>query len=183
MECSLSVLRKPFEKQGGLAGNSYIMENLKSGKTLRLVVLDEEEFWVALKSCHTLLEPIAMAIKAAESDGALLSDVINLFHNLAEEIHSNLQCSVLSQSERDLAEKALKTREEFSVHPVHCAANLLDPRYKGENLTDEEILLAFDWISEPSTHMNLEVGKVYSDVGGIQDQCRHMVKVRNMGFC
>ncbi|KAL1473539.1 hypothetical protein MTO96_038595 [Rhipicephalus appendiculatus] len=141
-----------------------IMEKLKFDKTLMLVVLDEEEFWVALKSCHTLLEPIAKAIKAVESDGALLSDVINLFHNLAEEIHSKLQCSVLSQSERDLVEKALKRRKEFTVHPVHCAANLLDPRHKGKNLTDEEVLLAFDWISEHSTHMNLEVVKVYSDV-------------------
>lgn len=52
----------------------------------------------------------------------------------------------------------------FTVHPVHCAANLLDPRYKGKNLTDEEVLSAFDWISEHSTHTNLEVGKVYSDV-------------------
>nr|XP_054922943.1 uncharacterized protein LOC129382786 [Dermacentor andersoni] len=109
-----------------------IMENLKFDKTLRLVVLDEEEFWVALKSCHTLLEPIAKAIKALEGDGALLSDVTNFFHNLEEEIHSNLQRSVLSQSEQDLAEKALKTRKVFTVHPVNCAANLLDPKIQGE---------------------------------------------------
>ncbi|XP_070387761.1 uncharacterized protein [Dermacentor albipictus] len=140
------------------------MENLKFDKTLSLVVLDEEELWVALKSCHTLLEPIAKAIEAVEGDGALLSDVTNFFHNLAEEIHSNLQRSVLSQSERDLAEKALKTRKVFRVNRVHCAANLLDPIYKGKSLTDEEVLSAFDWISERITHMNLEVGKVYSDV-------------------
>lgn len=51
--------------------------------------------------------------------------------------------------------------EEFCCKPVHVAANLIDPRFKGSNGSD---VTALTGLLNNQTHLALDIGKVLSNV-------------------
>ena len=50
------------------------------------------------------------------------------------------------------------------LQPVHFAANLLDPRYKGNKLSDDDISSAFDCIRTQAGHSDLDIARILSNL-------------------
>ncbi|CAN7948306.1 unnamed protein product [Ixodes hexagonus] len=127
------------------------MEDIGVIKPIRQAILDEDVFWKDLRSYLDLVTPVSSAITKPESDQALLSNVFEVFHSIKGEITARLETSPLTQEEQSHIMRVISGREEFCVRPIHIAANLLDPRYRGKNLGDAQIVRTFDWISQEAT--------------------------------
>jgi hypothetical protein len=141
-----------------------IMKDVNMDKEIRQLILDNDVFWVQLQNSLKILDPIALAITKSESNDALLSDVPQLWCNVASAISSNLTTSPLNSQEEKNVVEILNRRKIFCCQKIHAAANLLDPRYKGGCLSDDDICNAFDFITEKSNHLKLDTGKVISNV-------------------
>lgn len=51
----------------------------------------------------------------------------------------------------------------YCCKPIHDVANLLDPRFKGNNVSDDSGVTAFDWVTKQATHLRLDVEKILSN--------------------
>ena len=80
---------------------------------------------VSIKRAETdqlaILDPVSEALNKVQSDKCLLGDVCDIWRDLKNAIPDEYQAEV-------------STREQQSLSGVFFAANLLDPRYKGEAL-------------------------------------------------
>jgi hypothetical protein len=104
------------------------------------------------------LKPIVDATTYLEADDALLSDVPQQFSTIEEKVIGSLSFSPLTPQEEKKAKEFLVKRKNFCCKAIHSAANLLDPRYCGSVLDDEQIAEAFECITMLSTHINLDIG-------------------------
>lgn len=143
---------------------TVIVEDIGVAKPIRQAILDEEVFWKDLRSCLDLVTPVSSAITKLESDQALLSDVVEVFHSIKSDITARLENSSFTEDEKSHILRVLRGREEFCLRPIHIAANFLDPRYRGKNLADAQIVVTFDWISQHAKKLSLDVGKILSNV-------------------
>lgn len=141
-----------------------IMKDINMDKDIRRSILDNDVFWVQLQNSLKILKPIALAITKSESDDALLSDALELWSNAENAVTSNLTASPLNYQEEKEVCEILKRRKIFCCQDIHAAANLLDPRYKGSCLSEDDICNAFDFITKKSNDLGLEIGKVMSNV-------------------
>lgn len=105
--------------------------------TIKKLLLSEP-FWDKINGFLKLLKPVADAIKSVEGDDQYLSVVMKVFHDLEKSIADNLQSSPVLKSEEEGLLAILPKRKSFIARPVHYAANLLDPRYRGIHLTADE---------------------------------------------
>ncbi|KAM6453426.1 uncharacterized protein PHA67_019283 [Liasis olivaceus] len=141
-----------------------IIEDLKIPRNIRNTVLDEDVFWVQLQNSLQILTPIFSAIRSSEPDTALLSEIPNHMPMIKTSVFENLSASPLTTAEKTKVKDFIKKREEFCCHPIHAAANLLDPRFKGNGVSDENTAAAFDWITKQAAHLGPDVGKILSNV-------------------
>jgi len=113
---------------------------------LRLKILDNDGFWRSVQEAHGILQPISEAIRRLEGDKPNLSEVYDILRNLVSQIKSKFPFSQLSSEEQEGVTNILQKRVAFCSHPIQLAANLLDPRSRGQFLTEEEVLDALDII-------------------------------------
>ncbi|XP_026283744.2 uncharacterized protein LOC113210127 [Frankliniella occidentalis] len=130
---------------------------------VRRTVLDSK-FWDRIKCIYDLLSPLHAAISLIESNRALLSDVYYLHKKINECVNSNIAKLRLSSSEKKEVKDILADRKGYTIAPIHMAAYLLDPRFKGEGLEDKEIADAVECISKLARHMGLDEGKVIASL-------------------
>ena len=75
------------------------------------------------------------AIIKVEADNAVLSDVHELFDSISREVEIVvLECNILSPADKLAIKDAVDVRHKFACKATHSAANILDPRYKGQLL-------------------------------------------------
>lgn len=85
-----------------------------------------------IQSALRIFSPITNSIKIIESDRALLSKVVEVFHFVNETLDKNCQ-NLETASEDDLRailQSYVDKRITFCCKSIHYAANLLDPRYR-----------------------------------------------------
>lgn len=133
-------------------------------KLIRQAVLNEDVFWKQLRSCLDLVTSVSSAITTLESDKALLSAVKKVTESFKTQVAAWLESSALTQEEPAQVTHVMSEREEFCVQPIHIAANLLDPRYRGKNIGDAQVAVTLDWISGQAVHLSLDIGKLISNV-------------------
>ncbi|MCL4136908.1 UNVERIFIED_CONTAM: hypothetical protein GTU68_043368 [Idotea baltica] len=122
-------------------------------------------FWDKLQGLHNILLPISSALMKIESDTPQLSSVVSLFKNMLQEVKRNAIASPLLKKEEDGIVQAIENRTKFCVQPIHLAANLLDPRILGKDLSDEQNVDAFEKIHEMSVHMvDINETRIMSDL-------------------
>ena len=69
-----------------------------------------------------------------------------------------------SKAEEQKIMDILADRQKFCLHKFHLAANILDPRYQGHNLSTEEHVDGLEFINQISEHMNdVDAGEVITD--------------------
>lgn len=107
----------------------------------------------------TLFRPIGTWISRLESDEPKLSLVPEVFYELEQYFLQELEISTLRPlpvAETEKVMSALKKRGDMALHPIHFAASILDPGYKGGRLTDEESMAGNQLMFELSTKFELD---------------------------
>lgn len=140
---------------------TVIKEELKAEikQDLKRTILDDN-FWIKVNSIVKIMSPILTGIKVIESDRALLSEVPVIF----QFIRNNFKYLNLGDSVANSLETFVDERYRFSCYPIHYAANLLDPRFHGKYLKDDETLAAIEFISEKAGQLGLDRGLVIANV-------------------
>lgn len=147
-QCYDSLIKNKRALQG-LAiddrSRQYLDNSVKS-------LLLSEIFWDQTEGFHKLLEPFLSAIKLIQGDEVSLSVVMKVFADLDQSIAKNLSQSPTLKSEENSIKKILPSRKSFITKKIHLAANLLDPRFRGEHIDEEDMIDAIETIHEIATH-------------------------------
>ncbi|KAF2882968.1 hypothetical protein ILUMI_23196 [Ignelater luminosus] len=115
-------------------------------KSISKLILDEEVFWVTVSKLYYLVNPTVEYITKLESDKPVLSQVPQCFYSLQNHFESAMLTNPFSkQEESELKEFFVKTKQ-MTIHPIHLAANILDPRFNGTHLTREEQIQGTEFI-------------------------------------
>ncbi|KAE8738991.1 hypothetical protein FOCC_FOCC015513 [Frankliniella occidentalis] len=140
---------------------TVIDQRVSVSKKAKTTVLDDD-FWDAVKCGCDLLSPITDTITYLEGDSANVADVVTALAKMKTQILNAAEDFNMHDMVR--VEELVKKRCVFIVKPVHLAANLLHPIYRGKVLTPNQIQLAITFISEMCTHLNYDCGLVISNL-------------------
>lgn len=132
-------------------------------KECKSVILNDV-FWDRQQALYDLLNPIASWITKLEGDTPQLGVVAQVFAEITQHFDSTLSKSPLLKKEEQGARVALCSRREFCLTGIHKAAHLLDPRFCGMNLSEEEIVDASEFIFNTATWMHVDPSKAMADL-------------------
>ncbi|XP_052124418.1 uncharacterized protein LOC127749614 [Frankliniella occidentalis] len=76
----------------------------------------------------------------------------------------------LSLREKNYVKELLQERKTFTIAPIHLAAYMLDPRFRGEGLDDEEIIKAISFISTESERLGIDLGEAIANLGNFRSK-------------
>lgn len=116
-------------------------------KTTKAHILSDV-FWDRLNGVLKLLQPILSWITKVEADTPQISLVAKIFCKLDKHLSAILPESPLTKSEEKAAKTAVADRKDFCLKAVPKAANLLDPHYVGQHLSEDDALDACELISK-----------------------------------
>lgn len=139
----------------------HIETNLKD-------IIVSHETWRNIDCCLGLLSPIGRAITIAQSNNALLSDIPHLFYDIKQTIQTQIRSEITIEfitpdEEIDIVND-IDRRREFITRPIHLAANLLDPRYKGRNLLSTEFASATDYLTNFCSFLNQDLVSIMTNL-------------------
>lgn len=100
------------------------------------MLVEEPHLWTDIKIWASILKPISKAIGELESDSASISQIPEVLNSLRE-LLPDLLISFSSEIMNDVMQK-FDLRSKQLITPQSLLANRLDPRFKGENLTQEQ---------------------------------------------
>ena len=125
----------------------------------------KDEFWEKISSLYNLLKPIEKWIFFIEGDSPQINLVTCIFKDLEKNFDININKNQILFSNRKFIKKILKDRKDFCVKDVHKAANILDPKNLGKDLSQLEILESLEFINKLSINcVELSVSKVLDDL-------------------
>ncbi|CAH1997534.1 unnamed protein product [Acanthoscelides obtectus] len=167
MPLSYKTVHRGTAKQTGTNKEALqctvFVENLNVKQNIKKVVLDDA-FWQNLQYTKQILHPVSISINLVESDRSILSEVPFVFKYIKDTILDIPQQVDLTSSLIKSLLKCVEERYEFCSKPIHFAANLLDVRFKGEYLNEDQLMEAIDFISEMARSLNLDVRKVVANL-------------------
>lgn len=143
---------------------TMISEEVRIDETVRGLILDDG-FWHDITLAEELLKPIARGIKVLEGDAPNLSLVPRVLMDIKLQTINCLDkySTVVNSSTRNTMLKQLSKRFEFCCKPVHKAAYYVDPRFRGEGLSDEDCLDCLEVIKQISDHLSLPTSEVIAN--------------------
>ncbi|KAL5242659.1 hypothetical protein ACI65C_010069 [Semiaphis heraclei] len=113
--------------------------------------INNDTFWDRIKNLHNFLKPIAYWITRIESDLPQLSIVPEIFVEIKKQYDTCIKNVSCFETEKNVIKNKIQSRKEFSVRQIHLAANVLHPKYRGNNLTADENIEAATFIHRLST--------------------------------
>ncbi|XP_050064712.1 uncharacterized protein LOC126553609 [Aphis gossypii] len=113
-------------------------------------LITNDIFWDKLKNLHNFLKPIAYSITKIESDDPQMSVIPEIFIEIMKQYENCIENVPCLEFEKETIKNKIQLRKVFSVQPIHLAANVLDPKYFGKQLTPEENIDAATFIHKLS---------------------------------
>lgn len=95
-----------------------------------------DQYWNYVEKFITLIRPIVNWITILESDTPRLSVVPEVLNEIKQHFITYIPISPLLEVEGTMLLKKIDERYNMAIHPIHFAANLVDPNYQGKNLKD-----------------------------------------------
>jgi len=126
---------------------------------LSTIILDEKGFWERVDIMTKIFQSIVKWIILLESDDPKISEVPEAFKNINESLIELLPASPLTNQEKKEIKTAFAKRKGMAVKFIHFAANLLDPKFKGESLSSCEQIQGLEFIDKLSTIMDASLQK------------------------
>lgn len=127
-----------------------VMEDVTFTRNVKQHCLDNDVFWVRLEKTLVVLKPLVKWIILLEGDSnkCKLSQVVEAFNNLNEILTKEVSNLPVSKAEEQNILETFSKRYEMAVKPLHFAANLLDPHYFGEHLSNDQHVSAMEFINQ-----------------------------------
>ena len=113
----------------------------------------DHKFWTGLQFLYELFTPILKWITILEANGCHLNLVTKAFSDIMQTCQNHLVESPLALEEDEQIIKFITNRRKFVLHSIHSAANLLDPKLNGENLSRDEQLKGHQFIFNRIEHV------------------------------
>lgn len=127
---------------------AIVCPTVQFDRNIKTAVLADDT-WEKLEEARRLLRPLFDAINRIETDNAVLSDIHSHFSSISRHVDSVLQDSAMfSMSDVLAIRDSIKKRQELICKPIHAAAHLLDPRYRGVALSGDDENQALNYITE-----------------------------------
>ncbi|KAB7501834.1 hypothetical protein Anas_13797 [Armadillidium nasatum] len=110
-------------------------------------------------------------IKTVEGDEPHLSSVIQFLNSILEEVeNTSIVTPLFKKEEADFVD-IVKKRMSFCTSNIHLAANLLDPRYRGKDLSPTENVQAFQKVYNLSREMlDVDENKVMAELANFSER-------------
>ncbi|KAL5237672.1 hypothetical protein ACI65C_005082 [Semiaphis heraclei] len=100
--------------------------------------INNDLFWDRVKNLHNFLKPIAHWITRIESDLPQLSIVPEIFVEIKNQYDICIKNVSCFETGQNIIKNKIQSRKELSVQKINLATNVLDPKYRGNNLTADE---------------------------------------------
>jgi len=146
-----ATLRTPIEQTvmdlRQRSGTNKLPENI------RQFVLDDV-FWQDIEAVVHLLRPLAKAILLTEGDISQPGLICHIFQQI--KIFTGESNDYIQHFGRDVQQQLLdiwQKRADFCLSDIHVAANILDPRFRGELLSEEEDIKDMQFIVDTASKM------------------------------
>jgi hypothetical protein len=133
---------------------------------------DTVSFWSMSVFCEQLLASLRNAVKSAEGDLVRASVMPRLWNYIAsnfKEVLLNSDCEI-PRDEIKLITEAVEKRRKFSVRDVQKAANILDPRFMGNDLIESEKSQGLLTIVKIGLEFQLLSGEIMKDFMAFKSQ-------------
>lgn len=137
---------------------------------LKRKLLDDAVFWSRVESMVALMNPIVHLITSIESNEPQVHRVVRKLNELETVLKGMLPLSPLSKAEEKKVLIKFTKRKDFAIGPIHMAANLLDPKVQGSNLTADQLLDAISFVCDTAEQMKLNVPKVRENLADYRDK-------------
>lgn len=108
----------------------------------------DDIFWCRVQLMYNLLHPISVWITTFECDKSKIGKVVTCFNEVNIKLQKYLdvtKCSMLRKEQATL-KSVMEKRKLKSLSCVHFAAHLLEPSQRSNGLTNEEELVATEFI-------------------------------------
>jgi len=143
---------------------TVVTDGVEVSPAILASVVSEDVFWKNVSNLAALLKPIYRGVTVLESDTATLSLVVRVFMDIKTVFFDVLsKMSIRARTRKTLLER-LKDRIEYCVQPIHLAAYVVEPRFLGDGLSDEEFLKATDVILSLARHLDLDEDSVLTSL-------------------
>lgn len=141
-----------------------ICQDLNVDKNIKQHLLTED-IWIKVTSFLNILKPISVATTKLESDSAVLSEVPQMFEYVRDNVRNALSpCEIINDDDEIYIIEAIRKRQDFVEKPIHFAANILDPRYRGLKLSPDKISMGQEFIHQYAEIQKKNTGKVMSNL-------------------
>ena len=126
----------------------------------------DDEFWIKVNSYTKLIRPIIKWISHLDDEDAKISEVPEVFADLEQHFVTEFQepLILLSMEESDQILKRFKTLSTAVLQPIHFAANILNPLFKGEHLSSSEFVQGTEVISKLSAKFGMPEDAILVDL-------------------
>lgn len=150
-----AILFSSLKSNKAALQESVIAEEIKIDETVRADILDDAVFWKNVNIAEKLLKPIAKGITILEGNSPNLSLVPRLIMDIKQELITTLESASFNSSIYNTILGHLKKRIDFCCKDIHKTAYFLDPRFRGESLSDEECLNCIKITQQISNNLNI----------------------------
>ncbi|KAK3909078.1 Phenylcoumaran benzylic ether reductase POP1 [Frankliniella fusca] len=157
------IMLNSLEKNKAALQDTVLDEDIDIPYSVKANVLDDG-FWKSLRSARELLHSITKAVNVTESDSARLSLVPRVLMDVKQSILKILPKTCLTDDEQFHIVERLRYRIRFICFDIHLAAYILDPRFRGEGLSDEEVGAGLTVIQSIAENLDLDKAKVLANV-------------------
>lgn len=130
-------------------------------------LIADEDFWAKIISYVKLIKPIIKWIAHLDDEEAKISEVPEVFVDLEQHFITEFQESslvLLSMEESDQVLKRFKQLSSAVLQPIHYAANILNPLFKGEHLSSAEFVQGTEAISRLSAKFGMPEDDILVDL-------------------
>lgn len=147
-----------------------VSEEAEISPDMKRQLLDDGVFWIRVEKLAKILVPIVDLITAIETNTPLIHLVYSKFNNLKKTLTQEIPESPLQKTEEKHVLSKLERRIQFSIGPIHLAADLLNPSSQGNNLKPEELLDAISFICEVGNSMGVKRIDLRQDIADYRDK-------------
>lgn len=109
-----------------------------------------------------MLGPVSTAIKKVEGENFSVSDIDEVLKEMKKCVIEAI--SFFPSNLQSRLKDVLNVRAEFIRHPSHLAARLLNPRYRCDGMTNEEVQIAMIFIEQFGELLNIDKVNLLTDL-------------------
>ena len=141
-----------------------LKKEFRNNPNVKLAVMDDK-FWQDSSRSACLLKPVSTAIEYCEGDNVPVSVMPRIWRHISAKLdHASLTMLGFHSDEIEAILNVVSERKEMNFQPTMMAAHALDPRFHGEDLSDEQWTVACNQIVKMAAHENINRTDLVNDI-------------------